>query len=379
MTHSKSLLKDYLSDLRKSSNCPRVQYSHNHRFKYQLDVPHENAPYFYQNRYKCTSKLKNGLRFFCPKLSQISNELQAYELEYRERLVPLLQDMFYRFYQYRNVWNNAVACMAELDVMCSMAMVSREGGMVRPRVQGKCDKPFMEIKGFRHPCINSDIFIPNDIRLDFDTQRVLLITGPNMAGKSTLLRSVCLLVIMAQIGCYVPALSCSFSVVDQIYTRIGASDRILEKCSTFMVELSETKSIIDNANKHSLVIMDELGRGTATYDGYAIAHSVLNHIREVKQCRMLFTTHYHWLVDDFRGVESVELYHMKIEEVEAQEGGTKQIRFLYRFERGTAGFSFGVCVGQMAGLPKRVLERAEAKAITFQKNLDEVREKTRQK
>ncbi|CDW86644.1 domain iii family protein [Stylonychia lemnae] len=182
-------------------------------------------------------------------------------MQYRQKLVPLLQDMFQRFYQYRNVWNNAVHCMAELDALCSLAVISHEPHMVRPVVHSKNEKPFLNVKQMRHPCVmhQKKQFVPNDVVLEYDNQRALLITGPNMGGKSTLLRATCLITILAQIGCHVPAESCELTIVDQIYTRIGASDRILENLSTFKLELSETKSIVDNANKHSLVIMDELG------------------------------------------------------------------------------------------------------------------------
>ena len=134
-----------------------------------------------------------------------------------------------------------------------------------------------------------------------------------MGGKSTLLRTSCLIVIMAQIGCYVPAEECEFSVVDQIFTRVGASDKILENKSTFFLELEETKYVIDRASKHSLVIMDELGRGTSTFDGYSLAYSVLRYLHSTINCRLLFTTHYHWLVDDFRDTEALKLYTMLID------------------------------------------------------------------
>eukprot|EP00347_Sterkiella_histriomuscorum_P006721 403351687 len=377
-------------------------------------------------------------------------------MQYRHKLVPLLQDMFQRFYQFRNVWNNAVHCMAELDALCALAMISNEKGMVRPIVHSQIEKPFIQIEGMRHPCIilqqKGKEFVANDVDIDYDKQRALLITGPNMGGKSTLLRSTCLIIILAQVGCFVPAQTCEFTIVDQIYTRIGASDRILENLSTFKLELSETKSIVDNANKNSLVIMDELGRGTSTFDGYAIAHSVLNYLLKEKKCRLLFTTHYHWLVDDFKEVPGVALYHMSIEETNLisphkdlqidqqnnspvdedksnqssaptshQDSGsstpvlekfspvdptitstntppikkkrgrkpksktintdstyilqssTRKVKFLFKFVPGTAQGSFGLCVGEMAGLPKILLDKAELKSLWFSKELDRLR------
>jgi DNA mismatch repair protein MSH6 len=156
-------------------------------------------------------------------------------------------------------------------------------------------------------------FVPNDVVMG-DEPHILLITGPNMGGKSTLLRSTCLAAIMAQIGCYVPAQKCVMSIVDRVFTRLGASDRILENKSTFFVELEETKTVVEQATMNSLVIMDELGRGTSTFDGYSIAHSVLTYLATKIQCRTLFTTHYHMLVEDFTHMkDKVALYHMDSE------------------------------------------------------------------
>jgi len=168
----------------------------------------------------------------------------------------------------------------------------------------------------RHPLLerkHEKSFVANDIDIDYDRQRTLLITGPNMGGKSTLLRTTCLVVIMAQIGCFVPADGCEFTAVDQIFTRVGASDKILENKSTFFVELEETKFILDRATEHSLVIIDELGRGTSTFDGYALAYAVLKRLHNFNRSKLLFTTHYHWLVDDYKNTPGVRLYTMLID------------------------------------------------------------------
>jgi DNA mismatch repair protein MSH6 len=187
-------------------------------------------------------------------------------------------------------------------------------------------------------------FIPNDVVMgsklgNGKSPAILLITGPNMGGKSTLLRSTCLASIMAQVGCYIPAEKCELTIVDRVFTRIGASDRILENKSTFFVELEETKTIVEQATKNSLVIMDELGRGTSTFDGYSIAHSVLTYLATKLECRTLFTTHYHMLVEDFRDIpEVVGLYHMK----SSYESHQDKLKFLYKFVPGVAPQSFGI-------------------------------------
>lgn len=175
----------------------------------------------------------------------------------------------------------------------------------------------MKIIKMRHPLLENQFsheFIPNDIEMNFEDQRTILITGPNMGGKSTLLRTTCLIVIMAQMGCFVPADYCELTCVDHIFTRVGASDRILENKSTFFLELEETKNIIDSATEHSLIIMDELGRGTSTFDGYSLAYSVMNYLHNVNRSRLLFTTHYHWLVDDFKDMKGVKLFTMLIDQ-----------------------------------------------------------------
>jgi DNA mismatch repair protein MSH6 len=187
-------------------------------------------------------------------------------------------------------------------------------------------------------------FIPNDVIMgslkgEETDPSILLITGPNMGGKSTLLRSTCLAAIMAQIGCFVPAEKCVMTIVDRVFTRLGASDRILENKSTFFVELEETKTIVEQATKNSLVIMDELGRGTSTFDGYSIAHSVLTFLADKVHCRTLFTTHYHMLVEDFKDrPERVGLFHMK----SSYEERSDDIKFLYKFAPGVAPQSFGI-------------------------------------
>ena len=188
-----------------------------------------------------------------------------------------------------------------------------------------------------------------------------------MGGKSTLLRQTCLAVILAQIGCFVPAQSLELNPIDRIFTRIGASDRILEGKSTFFVEMEETSSIIKQATRHSLVIIDELGRGTSTFDGYSIAHAVLKYLIKQIRCLTLFSTHYHMLLDDFRNRKSVDLYHMAFKNNDPKR--TDKITFLYRFVKGECPNSFGLNVARMAGLPKCVLEKAMVKALSFKESL----------
>ena len=199
--------------------------------------------------------------------------------------------------------------------------------------------------------------MPNDTKLN-KKKSLLLVTGPNMGGKSTLLRQTCLGVILAQIGCYVPATACTLTPVDRIFTRIGSSDRILEGKSTFFVEMEETGNIIKMASKRSLCIVDELGRGTSTFDGYSIAHAVLKYLVRRIKCMTLFSTHYHMLLDDFRDTKHVDLYHMACKQDE--DGET--ITFLYKFIKGECPQSFGLNVARMSGLPDAIVDEARRKA-----------------
>jgi DNA mismatch repair protein MSH6 len=226
--------------------------------------------------------------------------------------------------------------------------------MCRPKFikkESNNGKAYLELRGMRHPCIEATgvKFIPNDTILGSETKNppLLLVTGPNMGGKSTILRQTCIAVIMAQLGCYVPAEKCVLTPVDRVFTRIGASDRILEGKSTFFVEMEEAKNVVEYATNESLVVMDELGRGTSTFDGLAIAEAVLNCIVRRIKCRTLFATHYHLLVEKVKEMKEVGLYYMEFE-VDEQ---TDHIEFKHKFTPGVCPKSFGIQVAKLAGLP----------------------------
>lgn len=182
-----------------------------------------------------------------------------------------------------------------------------------------------------------------------------------MGGKSTILRQSCLAVIMAQVGCFVPCTSIRLTPVDRIFTRLGASDRLLEGKSTFFVEMEECQSVIKHATFKSLAILDELGRGTSTFDGYSLAHSVLNYLIDRIQCRTMFSTHYHMLIEDFKKKDGVEAYHMSYRSNEAED----QVLFLYKFIKGDCPKSFGINVARMAGIPRPILNSARLKSDQF--------------
>lgn len=236
--------------------------------------------------------------------------------------------------------------------------------------------PVLTVKGLWHPYAlseNGGFPVPNDIYLGGNDENsnpcTLLLTGPNMGGKSTLLRATCLAVILAQLGCYVPAEVCVLSLVDTIFTRLGASDRIMTGESTFLIECTETASVLQNATQDSLVILDELGRGTSTFDGYAIAYAVFRHLVETLNCRLLFATHYHPLTKEFASHPRVNLQHMACSFNSIREQSStaeKELIFLYKLASGACPEGYGMQVASMAGIPRPVVDNA-SKAAQFMK------------
>ena len=246
----------------------------------------------------------------------------------------------------------AARIVAELDVLAAFADVAAREGYVRPTLT---DDFALDVTGGRHPVVERmmprDKFIPNDVRL-VDDARLIILTGPNMAGKSTILRQVGLIVLMAQTGSFVPASAATIGVCDRVFTRVGASDNLVRGQSTFMVEMAETSAILHTATRRSLVLLDEIGRGTSTYDGVSIAWAVSEHLHERVRCKTIFATHYHELVQLADELVAVRNYNVGVREV------GDQILFLHRLQPGGADRSYGIEVGRLAGLPPAVIGRA---------------------
>ena len=247
--------------------------------------------------------------------------------------------------------------IARLDCLLSFANAARANKYIRPVV---ADDDILDIKQGRHPVIEKHLpsgekYIANDVYLDTETQQIIIITGPNMAGKSALLRQTALITLMAQIGCFVPAESAHIGLVDKIFTRVGASDNISVGESTFMVEMNEAADILNNLSPRSLVLFDELGRGTSTYDGISIAWAIVEHIHEHKRARArtLFATHYHELNDMEESFPRIKNYNVSVKEVD------NKVIFLRKLERGGSEHSFGIHVAKMAGMPKTIVKRAD--------------------
>ena len=246
--------------------------------------------------------------------------------------------------------------IARLDCLLSFATAARENNYIRPVIS---DDEVLEIHQGRHPVIEKQLpigekYIANDVMLDNSTQQIIIITGPNMAGKSALLRQTALITLMAQIGSFVPAESAHIGLVDKIFTRVGASDNISVGESTFMVEMNEAADILNNLSSRSLVLFDELGRGTSTYDGISIAWAIVEYIHEHPRAkaRTLFATHYHELNEMEKSFKRIKNYNVSVKEID------NKVIFLRKLERGGSEHSFGIHVAKMAGMPKSIVKRA---------------------
>uniref|UniRef100_A0A672MY26 DNA mismatch repair protein n=1 Tax=Sinocyclocheilus grahami TaxID=75366 RepID=A0A672MY26_SINGR len=381
-------LQEYLDRQKKRLGCKNMSYWGTGRNRYQLEVPDSVSERSLPEEYEVRSTKKGWKRYWTKEIERLFSELQSWEDKRDAALKDCMRRLFYNFDKNCKDWQTAVECMAVLDVLLSMSRYSQsgDGPMARPEIvlpgDGSQSRPFLDLRGSRHPCVTKtffgDDFIPNDIFIgcpdseddDDDNGKALapcvLVTGPNMGGKSTLMRQCGLVVILAQLGCYVPAESLRLTPVDRVFTRLGASDRIMSGESTFFVELSETASILLHATKHSLVLLDELGRGTATYDGTAIASAVVQELSEKICCRTLFSTHYHSLVEDHVQDPAVRLGHMVNHECE--DPSQETITFLYKFIGGACPKSYGFNAARLASIPEEVIQSGHKKAREFERS-----------
>ena len=270
-------------------------------------------------------------------------------------------------------FRDCVQSLATLDCLISLATIASQPGYVKPEYT---NDTCIQVHQGRHPMVEQlllDTYVPNDIDLEYDRTRTLLVTGPNMGGKSSYVRQIALISIMGQIGSFVPAQSAKLGMLDAVYTRMGAFDNMLAGESTFMVELSETADILKQATPRSLVILDELGRGTSTHDGVAIAQAVLDYMVRSMKCLTLFITHYQHLAGMAHSFPNHELrnVHMRFTETKADEGkdGEEDITFLYEVGEGVAHRSYGLNVARLANLPGSILEVARQKSSELEKSI----------
>jgi DNA mismatch repair protein MutS len=351
--------KQYIAQIeereRKRTGINSLKVKFNSIFGYYIEISKANlhhAPADYERK----QTLVNAERFTTPELK----EYEAKVLDAQEKIVEIERRLFAELRtaiaaEAKRIRQTSLA-LAEVDVLASLAFIAQNRAYCRP--QFAADVSELEIIEGRHPVLeqleltgSNDRFVPNDLYLNSSSHNILLITGPNMGGKSTYLRQAALTVLMAQMGGFVPARSARLPVVDRIFTRIGASDNLARGRSTFMVEMTETAAILNTATPRSLVLLDEIGRGTATYDGLAIAWAVVEYIHSTSRAKTLFATHYHELTELDR-LEGVKNFHVAVKE---NAGG---IVFLRKVEPGSADRSYGIEVAKLAGLPPEVVVRA---------------------
>ena len=341
--------------MRQETGIPKLKVGYNHVFGYYIEV--SNA---YKNMVPDTyirkQTLTNGERYITQELKELENKI----LGAHERLIVLERQLFSELLtavsdQLVRIQDTAAA-VARLDVLAALAQVAVDNNYCRPVVD---DSDVLEIVQGRHPVVeqvlNGSLFVPNDTLLDCDENRCLIITGPNMAGKSTYMRQNALIALMAQIGSFVPAKSCHVGIVDAVFTRVGASDDLAAGQSTFMVEMTEVAEILKRATAKSLVVLDEIGRGTSTFDGMSIARAVIEHIADKSAglgCRTLFATHYHELTDLEKTLPGIKNYNIAVK----RRG--EDITFLRKIVPGPADDSYGIEVAKLAGLPGSVTRRA---------------------
>lgn len=366
--NSKRLLQQMEEDEKNKTGIKSLKIGYNKVFGYYIEVRHSSTEMVPEN-YIRKQTLANAERYITPELKEFETKI----LGAQEKIVQLEYNLFTEL---RDILKTKISSIqntaheiAILDVLISLAQAGDEYNYIRPKL---LDDGTIHIKDGRHPLVerilNRDLFVPNDTHLDNAQNEIMIITGPNMAGKSTYMRQTALLTLMAQVGSFIPAREASISPVDKIFTRIGASDDLVSGQSTFMVEMNEVSHILKYATNKSLVILDEIGRGTSTYDGMSIARAVIEHIRDHIGAKTLFATHYHELTDLEDDV------HVKNYCIAVKEKGS-DVTFLRRIIRGSADKSYGIHVAKLAGLPQEVVKRAETILIDLE-NTAPTKEKT---
>lgn len=352
--------KDYLLQIQQreieQTGIPSLKIAYNNVFGYYIEVRNthkDKVPAEWIRK----QTLVNAERYITQELKEYEEKILGAEdkiLILENRLYTDLVMALAEFVPAIQINANQIA---RLDCLLSFASVAKANKYIRPVV---ADDDILDIHQGRHPVIEKQLplgekYIANDVYLDTEEQQIIIITGPNMAGKSALLRQTALITLMAQIGCFVPAESAHIGLVDKIFTRVGASDNISVGESTFMVEMNEAADILNNLSPRSLVLFDELGRGTSTYDGISIAWAIVEHIHEHKKARArtLFATHYHELNDMEQSFKRIKNYNVSVKEVD------NRVIFLRKLERGGSEHSFGIHVAQMAGMPKSIVKRAD--------------------
>ena len=351
--------KDYLLQMQQRESerteIPSLKIAYNNVFGYYIEVRNthkDKVPAEWIRK----QTLVNAERYITQELKEYEEKILGAEDKILSLETKLYNDLVIELAEYIPAIQINATQIARLDCLLAFANVARENRYIRPVIE---DSDVIDIRQGRHPVIEKQLpvgekYIANDVFLDADSQQIIIITGPNMAGKSALLRQTALITLLAQIGCFVPAESARIGLVDKIFTRVGASDNISVGESTFMVEMNEAADILNNLSPRSLVLFDELGRGTSTYDGISIAWAIVEHIHEhpKAKARTLFATHYHELNEMEKSFKRIKNYNVSVKEVD------NKVIFLRKLERGGSEHSFGIHVAKLAGMPKSIVKRA---------------------
>ena len=351
--------KDYLLKMQQRESelteIPSLKIAYNNVFGYYIEVRNthkDKVPAEWIRK----QTLVNAERYITQELKEYEEKILGAEDKILSLETKLYSDLVIELAEYIPAIQINATQIARLDCLLAFANVAKEYRYIRPVIE---DSNIIDIRQGRHPVIEKQLpvgekYVANDVLLDADSQQIIIITGPNMAGKSALLRQTALITLMAQIGCFVPAESARIGLVDKIFTRVGASDNISVGESTFMVEMNEAADILNNLSPRSLVLFDELGRGTSTYDGISIAWAIVEHIHEhpKAKARTLFATHYHELNEMEKSFKRIKNYNVSVKEVDGK------VIFLRKLERGGSEHSFGIHVAKLAGMPKSIVKRA---------------------
>ncbi|MBN8822120.1 MULTISPECIES: DNA mismatch repair protein MutS [unclassified Spirosoma] len=351
--------KDYLLKLQEReverTGISSLKVAYNKVFGYYLEVTHAHKNRVPDDWIR-KQTLVNAERYITPELKEYEDKILNAEEQIFQIEARMFNEMIMAAGEYVGAIQQNARVLSVLDVLSSFARIAVKNKYVRPQIN---ESKVLSIRDGRHPVVEQQLppgepYIPNDIYLDDETQQIIIITGPNMAGKSALLRQTALIVLMAQSGSFVPASMAEIGIIDKIFTRVGASDNLSRGESTFMVEMTETASILNNLSERSLVLMDEIGRGTSTYDGVSIAWAITEYLHNKTDCRpkTLFATHYHELNDLATDNHRIKNYNVAVKEM-----GNKVI-FLRKLKEGGSEHSFGIHVAQMAGMPAQVVSRA---------------------
>lgn len=348
--------KDFIAELerkeREKTGINSLKIGYNKIFGYYIEVTKPNldlVPDYYIRK----QTLVNGERFITPELKEYEVKVTSATENLRELEYQIFQEIVAKLAQRSEDIVTTGSAIGEIDFLTSLSIVARRNNYTRPEID---ESTRIAITDGRHPVIErvvTEPFIPNDILIDGEGESLLILTGPNMAGKSTFMRQVALIVLMAQIGSFVPASDAKIGIVDRIFTRIGASDYLFKGQSTFMVEMIETANILNNATKRSLILLDEIGRGTSTFDGISIAWAVAEYILKEVKARTLFATHYNELTELSLSLDGIRNYNASVKE------WGEEIIFLRKIVPGAADRSYGIHVARLAGLPDPVIKRAQ--------------------